>query len=236
MRAAASQVAALQVPLETITAADVKQAFLRSGVLFEPRLDAKAMEIAAEIAPSSARAATPLPAGDLKAALLVFREVLKVWAHDTAPLQTAPPTAPAGPPQPVVARPALPLSDLASMKHLVHAAVGALQDTLPALLATAPPLSPEQATSLSKDVATQLLAREAPDHSAPAGQNGARRRPIRAALSAQQPVAATIAPGMPAHESAERLLTETDGAIARITMLQAASMPDQPSHRDDPAR
>jgi hypothetical protein len=39
---------------------------------------------------------------------------------------------------------------------------------------------------------------------------------------------------MPAHESAERLLTETDGAIARITMLQAASMPDQPSQRDDP--
>ena len=41
VRAAASQIAALRVPLdETITAADVKQAFLRSGVLFEPRLAA----------------------------------------------------------------------------------------------------------------------------------------------------------------------------------------------------
>src|SRR5204863_6653484 len=135
-----------------LAAADVKQGFLRCGVLLEPRLDAKATEIAAEIAPSSSTAVTPLPAGDLKAALLVFREVLKAWVHDTAPLQAAPAAAPAGAAQPGVARPAFPLSDLASMKHLVNAGADALRDTLPGLLSAAPPLSPEQATSLSKSV------------------------------------------------------------------------------------
>jgi hypothetical protein len=48
-------------------------------------------------------------------------------------------------------------------------------------------------------------------------------------------VAASIAPDTPPHESAERLLAATDGAIARTTLLQAASLPDQQTQRIDPA-
>ena len=62
--------------------------------------------------------------------------------------------------------------------------------------------------------------------------------PYRGApLSAQPPVAPTIAPDTPPHESAERLLAATDGALARTTLLQAASLPDQPAaaHRSDAA-
>jgi hypothetical protein len=50
-----------------------------------------------------------------------------------------------------------------------------------------------------------------------------------APLSAQQPVPPSLLPDMPPHETAERLLNATDGALARTTLLQAASLPDQPT-------
>jgi hypothetical protein len=233
VRASAIQIATLRVPLDqTLTGADVKQAFQRSGVLFEPRLAANA---AAEVAPTSSATGAP-PAADLKAALLVFRQVLKAWSAETAPLHAAPI---AGSPVESIARPGLPLSDIASIKNLANAIAAApldaLPDGLPDLLPNAPPLSPEQATSLSKSVATQLLGRDS-DHPAAPGLNGGPAPPYRGApLSAQPPAVATIAPDTPVHEIAERLLTETDGAIARTTLLQAASLPDQPTQRADPA-
>jgi hypothetical protein len=62
--------------------------------------------------------------------------------------------------------------------------------------------------------------------------------PYRGApLAGQAPELASIAPDMTPHEAAERLLSQADGAIARQTMLQAASLPDQPSattHHADP--
>ena len=47
---------------------------------------------------------------------------------------------------------------------------------------------------------------------------------------------ATISPDTPPHESAERLLAATDGAIARTTLMQAASLPDQQAPRVDPSQ
>ncbi len=246
VRAAAQQVMALRVPLDTrLTAGDVKQAFAQSGVLFEPRLAGHRATVSspapsapaatprapATSAPAASGSATsrlatsdmPAPSGDLKAALLVFRHVLRSWADETAPLRAASPLAPSvvpsAPDHAKAARP-LALSDSASIRHLANALAGVPDELPPA----APPLSPEQATNLARSVATALTARDVPDH-AP-GANGP--PPYRGApLAAQQPVPASIGPDLPAHETAERLLGATEGALARTTLLQAASLPDQ---------
>jgi len=236
VRAAAQQIAALRVPLdENLTASDVKQAFVRSGVLFEPRVAAGKV---AEISPPRSAPNTPAPAGDLKAALLVFRQVLRSWADDTAPQRAAaPPIVPAAPDQVDAPRPAAPFADAAAIRHLANALAGTADELLPAAV----PLSPEQATSLAKSVATQLVARDAPDRfsssAAAPPPSGGPPPPYRGApLSAQPPVAASIAPDTPPHESAERLLAATDGALARTTLLQAASLPDQQPQRIDPTQ
>ncbi len=236
VRAAAQQIAALRVPLdENLTASDVKQAFVRSGVLFEPRVAAGKV---AEISPPRSAPNTPAPAGDLKAALLVLRQVLRSWADDTAPQRAAaPPIVPAAPNQVDVPRPAAPFVDAAAIRHLANALAGTADELLPAAV----PLSPEQATSLAKSVATQLVARDAPDRfsssAAAPPPSGGPPPPYRGApLSAQPPVAASIAPDTPPHESAERLLAATDGALARTTLLQAASLPDQQPQRIDPTQ
>jgi hypothetical protein len=52
--------------------------------------------------------------------------------------------------------------------------------------------------------------------------------PINGALPAAQPVApATLAPHVPVDATLQHLLTDTDGAIARQTLLQVASLPSQ---------
>ena len=100
----------------------------------------------------------------------------------------------------------------------------------------AAPLSPAQATSLAKSVAAALTGREAPEHAAPANPNAPPPHYRGAPLAAQQPAPAVIAPDTPPHETAERLLGATEGALARTTLLQAASLPDQPgAQRSDPA-
>jgi hypothetical protein len=55
--------------------------------------------------------------------------------------------------------------------------------------------------------------------------------PYRGAPLAAQAVAMpSIAPDAAAQETAHKLIVETDGALARQTLLQAASLPEQPSH------
>jgi hypothetical protein len=84
-----------------------------------------------------------------------------------------------------------------------------------------------------------MLARAAsPAQSDAPTQHNGPPPPYRGApLAGQAPELATIAPDATPHEAAERLLSQADGAIARQTMLQAASLPDQPSattHHTDP--
>ena len=70
LRQAAEQLLALRSTLsENLSAADVKQSFNRSGLLFEARISA------------TADGARPTVSGadDLKAALVVFRQVIKTW-------------------------------------------------------------------------------------------------------------------------------------------------------------
>jgi hypothetical protein len=238
VRDAAAQVVALRVPLdEALTAADVKQAFTRSGVLMESQLLA-APDVAAE-APASAPA-PGLPVGDLKAALLVLRQAVQAWADDTAPQRPAPAvsTAPAATPDRAAAPPArsaLPLADPAIIRSLGAALLHAAEDTP----VSGPQLTAEQVTNLAKAVAAQLGGRDvpAPEHAAmPPQPASGPPPPYRGApLSGQQPVGPAINLDAPPHESAERLWSETDGAIARTTLLQAASLPDpQTARSHDP--
>jgi flagellar hook-length control protein FliK len=63
--------------------------------------------------------------------------------------------------------------------------------------------------------------------------------PVNGALPAAQPVApATLGPHLPVEATLQHLLTDTDGAIARQTLLQLASLPgqaDQATGRLDPS-
>ena len=220
VRAAANDLLALRVPLDApITATDVKQAFVRSGVLFEPRLAAKAAPAA------DAESLAPAPASDLKAALLVFRQVLKAWSSEPAPGRpvvsaVAVAVANAGPE--IAARPAPSTGD-AAIKHLAIALTGASEEPI----SNSAPLSPEQATSLAKTVASALSARDTP--SQPAANQSGPPPPYRGApLAAQAATAPSIALDAAPHEIADRLIAQTDGALARQTLLQAASLPDQP--------
>ena len=241
VREAAAQLVALRVPLdEKLTAADVKQAFANSGVLLEPKIAAAkpvGTQPASSAPPHDAAPVTaemPAPPSDLKAALLVFRQVVKSWADETAPQRPAPaasapaPSLPTTPEPPEAARPALPLAGT-SIKTLATALLHTAEE-----VPQASPLSPEQATHLAKAVAAQLAGRDVQEHPHATSPTGGPPPPYRGApLSAQPPVAAAITPDTPAHESAERLLAETDGAIARTTLLQAASLPDQAMPRHE---
>ena len=176
VRAAAAQLLALRVPLDAgLTAADLKQALARSGVLMESRL-------AAAVKPAPFVPAPEAPvSSDLKAALLVLRQALTGWT-DAAPSPT-----PSG--------------------------AGA-------------PLSLQDAEGLAKQLSA-LLAKAAA--STPPGQsaNASPAPPYRGApLSPQPPALPGIAEGAAPHEIAERLVGEADAAIARQTLLQAASLPD----------
>lgn len=213
VRAAAAQVLSLRIPLdENLTAADVKQAFQRSGVLFEPRLAA---------AQTAASPDAPAPATDLKAALLVFREVVKAWANTAEPTESVTTSAAS------LTAPAL--------KQLAASLGTPVEDALPRGLLAAP----DQAANLAKTLASALLARAAApaQADAPTQHNGPPPPYRGAPLAGQAPELATISPDTTPHEAAERLLTQADGAIARQTMLQAASLPDQPAantHHADP--
>jgi hypothetical protein len=245
VRQAARDVLSLRVPLdEHLAGADLKQAFVRSGVLLEPRL------AAVRGAPTDARApfasapsdvprhtsetsfqngfeAVPTPRDDLKSALLVFRQVLKVWGASFPAM--AIPERP-NTPLPAGSQPAIQVqtpavsSDVDTIRHVASALAG-LPEDLPQRM----PLSPEQASSLAKSLAAALTRRDAPETPATHSSNAV-PLPYRGAPLAVQAVAApSIMPDAAPQEIAHKLIAETDGALARQTLLQAASLPEQPS-------
>ncbi|MGB9367479.1 MAG: hypothetical protein WCE79_15835, partial [Xanthobacteraceae bacterium] len=177
VRQAAIDVLSLRVPLDAhLAGADLKQAFVRSGVLLEPRLAAGAVPTDARVTrPVSASASSdgsrhasetsfqdgpkpvPTPRDDLKSALLVFRQVLKVWSA-SFPATTVPDNPntplPAGS-QPAMQAPAPMLSsDLEAIRHVASALAG-----LPEDLSQRAPMSAEQASSLAKSLAAALTRR-----------------------------------------------------------------------------
>src|SRR5207237_10111993 len=110
-------------------------------------------------------------------------------------------------------------------KQLASALTAASEAPMPG----SAPLSPEQATTLAKTVAAALTARDAPAQPA-ANTSGGPPPPYRGApLVAQAPAAPSIAPDAASHKAAERLIAQTDGALARQILLQVASLPEQPN-------
>jgi hypothetical protein len=191
VRAAVAQLLGLRVPLDqNLTAADVKQAFVRSGVLLEPRLAAAAAGAAASDAPPGAAPA------DLKATLLALRQALKTFVAE-AP-QPTPATL-------IKTDPLLPLPAGASAA-----------------------LSPEDAETIARSVSA-LLTKVATASSGAANPSINPPPPYRGApLTAQAPVPAAKLESAAPRAAAERLIAETDAALSRQTLLQAASLPDAP--------
>jgi hypothetical protein len=202
VRAAAEQLLALRPALNgNLSGADLARAFLRSGLFLEARVAANVGASGAQpssnadapattgspsgadagASPAAAAAQMPVPAEDLKAALIVLRQVLATWLDVSQPQ--------AGSTTPNVSRPSL------------------------------PPVP--QAPSLMPD---------APEARAPqpfAPMPPAPPPPYRGAPTTAQPSAAPSIPlGADPHDIGARLLAQTDGALSRQTLLQAASLPD----------
>src|SRR6185295_16706444 len=236
-----TQLLGLRVPLdETLSAADVKQALSRSGVLLEPRLAAAIKSAAsaptAPAAPSSPAAA--LPAGDLKAALLVLRQALNTWAGQAAPpaeLALARPQAVAT--LPATAAPLSP-EEAESVAKSVSALL--MKSAAPSPAANVlPPLAPQDPEALAKDAGALLAKAAVPAPAAnaslakpaaplaPANASAGPPPPYRGApLAPQPPAPAAILDTSSPRATAERLIGETDAALSRQTLLQAASLPD----------
>jgi hypothetical protein len=192
LRAAAAELLAQRPVLDaSLSGADIKQALDRSGLLLESRLAAAALDPGGS--PVSA-------SGDLKAALLVFRSLLKTWLDGAdGSGESGAAAAKAG----GVGLPAVPAPSIAAE----------------------PPLQGQSGT----------LARPGPSLGA-AGQAAAERSttpsaapppPYRGAPTAAQPaVAPSISPDSSPSGIAKVLLRDSDAALARQTLLQAASLPD----------
>jgi hypothetical protein len=201
VKAAVTQLLGARVSLDgQLTAADLKQAVARSGLFLESKL--------ASAPPSSAAPAAP-QSPDLKAALLVLRQVLQTWSHETA--------APTAQALPVAPSPELAAQNAKTIGLALASLVQGDTDPAKAPLPHAPlPGAPLSAPG------------------APPSATAPPPPPYRGAPTAAQPPALpTLADDLPPHEKAERLLAQTDAALSRQTLLQTASLPDR---IDDPAR
>ena len=192
VRQAAERLLALQPVLdETISADGLKQAVGRSGLFLEAHLAAAAISEA----PAGAVDAAPPSANDIKAALIVLRNVLKTWiAADPSASAAFNP----GPPRP------------AALAELARAALAPLPEG-----AAPPPVAAGTAQESAAPAAPRAPASPTPPP------------PYRGAPTTAQPVAApSISPEMAPRDIGKVLLGETDAAMARQTLLQAASLPD----------
>jgi Flagellar hook-length control protein FliK len=182
-----------------LSAGDVKQAFANSGLFLEAQLAESAQPSTNALAGSSAAARTgvasntaetagaamaaatiaALPQGDLKAALIVFRQVLAT-----------------------------------ALAQGEGQGAAATTTAVPTAVATPPP-SPKAAGAASTPAPRAAAAPTPPPY---------RDGPT----SAQPPAVATIDAATPPHEAVRTLMAATDGALARQTLLQAASLPSQP--------
>ncbi|HUI94500.1 MAG TPA: flagellar hook-length control protein FliK [Xanthobacteraceae bacterium] len=186
VRQATERLLALQPALdETTSAGSIRQALDRSGLFLEAHLSAAA---GADPTQAAGRASVqpsglPMPADDLKAALIVLRNVLKIWLGADAPRVLLPSTPAAG-----FLKPAAAPLDLGGAGAAADAG-GKAEDMRPVGSAAPPP-------------------------------------PYRGAPTAAQPAAApSISPDMSPRDIGKVLLNETDAALARQTLLQAASLP-----------
>ena len=209
VRDAAEQLLALRPTLDgSLTGQDVKQAFVQSGLFFEAR-------IAAANAGTLPRSA---PNGDSVA--------------------RAAPTSAVGPATPAAAG-ALTASQVPAPAEDLKAALTVFRQVLETWLAAGAPaaaaadVAPARAGLLPMLPEGPSLAPDAPGSEAEARPQGllpipsAPPPPYRGAPTAPQPAAAPSIPiGTDPQLIGARLLKDTDGALSRQTLLQAASLPD----------
>lgn len=213
---AAAQLLALRQPLDqAFTGADIKAALTSSGLLSD------SLRVASAATPKSAPASHGLP--DLKAALIVLRHTLSTWLGPTAE---------------AIAQPAKPL---ATPENPLRAAMAALPSA-PAQAALGDNIRADQLHlarlllgAAPAEIATQLVGGDDDGRSAPApaspslpSQRAPLPPPFRDALPAAQAVAtASLAFESEPKTIAQQLIADTEGALARQTLLQIASLPDQ---------
>ncbi|MBO9558071.1 MAG: flagellar hook-length control protein FliK [Caulobacter sp.] len=102
VKAAIAQVMALSARMDgQISGPEIRQALQRSGLFLEARLasgDPVRRQQAPTLSAPPKTVPTPTPNSDMKAALLVFREVVKTWAEGLPPMSAQAGAAPAGQP------------------------------------------------------------------------------------------------------------------------------------------
>ena len=231
------QVLAQQTNLDqNLAGNDIKAAFQKSGIFLEASL-------AAGVVPSSG-----VP--DLKAALIVLRQTLQSAlgangqtaaqaipaAEQAAPKTAAAPGLAAGlPPEPStldvqeILLPQVRLTvaeDIVPLRGGAPSALAAALDSGPSAGA-ALNLLQEAVQELGRPVRVTVTPRDLRTDDITVHTNTP-PPPFRGALTVAQPVALpSIAPHAPLAETAHHLLDNTDGAIARQTLLQVASLPDR---------
>jgi hypothetical protein len=266
---AAAQILALRPTLDgKLGAQDLRKAFQGSGLFLESGL---------------ARGAAPQTGAmpDLKAALVVFRQVVANWSAALAPEKSGP-QSPAGTPVPAGGARPQPAADAGTLRAAVPMAspieeillpnvtftasarppaagtpppsalanpslsagqavpaahaLALLQELQQVIGGTAPTGAARSTANLSADSMGGLLARlndgavvmPGPTTPQVPGQRAdTPPPPFRGAAPAAQPaVAPDIAPDSPAATVARQLLDDTEGALARQTLLQVASLPE----------
>jgi hypothetical protein len=264
-QAASSLLAGRPALSENLSGDDIASAFRQSG-LFNEQSQKQAAAMSAAASPNA------MAAPDLKAALIVFRQILGSWLggaaqppsdEAAAPGQfaqqgqaraqaeiAAPSIAPAAAPVAEAEEIMLPgavvsvkgeveVEDLGDPFVAMRAASSALpgkdgvamtNDPLQMILRVFPKGVQDAVMSQLAEEGVSLAQSAAAGHAASADADGV-PPPFRgAATSAQPAVPPTIDHRTPPDAVAHRLLDDTDAALARQTLLQIASLPDQAAH------
>ena len=237
VKAAATQLLLARPNLsENLDAAELRNAFKSSGVLLEA---------------SMAKGGAPL-AGmpDLKAALTVFRQLVAGWATgegrsqaiNAAQATVTSSEEPASvPPTSTTVISTKPNDASLKPQALQNGAIAADSTDPLALARTAKESQGAILTNVAgKSLSTgeELLEKTATLGAAPGATVAAAQLPARAATEpappfrgsspSVQPIALpSVDPDLPAPQLAARLLDQTDGALARQTLLQVASLPER---------
>ena len=247
LQPAVAQLLSLRLRLDPdLTGRNIKSAFQASG-LFREALPPSAPDLKAALIVLRQTLATFLtsPAAREETAQ---RPPLPTSDGDVAPsLFVGPPSAldeAALPRQAPIGRIAIPVGDLPGDDSIARA-TPAHASPLPAVLRA--PASPDVVTLLrtvaqspalaASDLPSetllgllQLASKAQPGHPAETDHavTSIPPPPFRGALPSAQPIASpSLAPDSTPLATAERLLEDTDGAIARQTLLQVASLPDR---------
>jgi hypothetical protein len=242
LQQAIAQVLAQRTPLDqNLTGSDVKSAFETSGLFLE-----------ASLASGSVLSTAGIP--DLKAALIVLRQTLlsslgaNVAAADpVAPASGAPQPAPAtastlvpspsadADAQEIVLPQASPVAadttvELDSTGRIALSVMPLDQEANPATIGAALNLLQEALQEMPREVAnaSQSMPMPMPRSGDVTVQTNTPAPPFRGALPAAQGVASpSLAANAPPAATSRQLLSDTDAAIARQTLLQVASLPGQ---------